>query len=197
METFFSGMQNQAVSNFAGRIVNTPMGPFRWNDGMELWENVNNGMVLNNISLNDLMMIGYDNLGGDAHIQQEQYTTGNIGVLTNTNNTDLTTPDTDFWAAPNAAVTNVANAGILTFIKAAAIELERFDEIIAPPQMFYSKNGGAKTLYLSGFTMGIGDTLKVGIRTSIPGDGNALGSIRIFVTTPNFTVANIPYKFNV
>lgn len=66
METFFSGMHDQSMSGFGGRIVNTPMGPFRWNDTMQLWENVNNGMVMNNISFQDSMfMIDYSStLGG-------------------------------------------------------------------------------------------------------------------------------------
>ena len=77
METFFAGMQDQSMSGFGGRIVNTPMGPFRWNDTMQLWENVNNGMVMNNISFQDSMMMmdyaSYD--GGSTSI-----TTAGINV---------------------------------------------------------------------------------------------------------------------
>lgn len=51
MDTFFASLNE--MSGYRGRLVNTPMGPFKWNDVMELWENVNNGMVLNNISFMD------------------------------------------------------------------------------------------------------------------------------------------------
>ena len=84
METFFAGMQDQSMSGFGGRIVNTPMGPFRWNDGMQLWENVNNGMVMNNISFQDSMMLmdyaAYD--GGSAPITAvTPFTPGNTSYI--------------------------------------------------------------------------------------------------------------------
>lgn len=66
MKIFFEGMQGQFIGDGYGpRIVSTPMGPFRWNDHRELWENVNNGMVLNNISFQDMMFMGYDSTSGD------------------------------------------------------------------------------------------------------------------------------------
>lgn len=84
METFFAGMQDQSMSGFGGRIVNTPMGPFRWNDTMQLWENVNNGMVMNNISFQDSMMLmdyaSYD--GGSAPITSvTPFTPGNTSYI--------------------------------------------------------------------------------------------------------------------
>jgi hypothetical protein len=84
METFFAGMQDQSMSGFGGRIVNTPMGPFRWNDTMQLWENVNNGMVMNNISFQDSMMMmdyaSYD--GGSAPITSvTPFTPGNTSYI--------------------------------------------------------------------------------------------------------------------
>ena len=36
MDTFFASLGEQTGRN--GRLVNTPMGPFRWNDVMELME---------------------------------------------------------------------------------------------------------------------------------------------------------------
>lgn len=65
MDTFFASMQEQSMSGYSGRLVNTPMGPFRWNDTMQLWENVNNGMVMNNISFQDsIMMLDYSTIDG-------------------------------------------------------------------------------------------------------------------------------------
>jgi hypothetical protein len=63
MDTFFASLGEQ--TGYRGRLVNTPMGPFRWNDAIELWENVNNGMVMNNISfMDEFAMMDYDTLGG-------------------------------------------------------------------------------------------------------------------------------------
>jgi len=65
MDTFFASMQEQSMAGYGGRLVNTPMGPFRWNDTMQLWENVNNGMVMNNISFQDsIMMLDYASYDG-------------------------------------------------------------------------------------------------------------------------------------
>ena len=55
MNTFFASLQEQNVSGFGSKIVNTPMGPFTWNDTLNVWVNMNNGMVMNNISFQDSM----------------------------------------------------------------------------------------------------------------------------------------------
>jgi len=72
MNTFFSAMQGQNSSGYGGRLVNTPMGPFRWDDNFNMWINVNNGMALSNISFQDefASMMDYDTLegGGDTTI---------------------------------------------------------------------------------------------------------------------------------
>lgn len=71
MDTFFASLGEQTGYN--GRLVNTPMGPFRWNDVMELWENVNNGMVLNNISfMDEFAMMDYSATDGGSD---------NLGIL--------------------------------------------------------------------------------------------------------------------
>jgi hypothetical protein len=63
MDTFFASLGEQ--TGYRGRLVNTPMGPFRWNDAIELWENVNNGMVMNNISfMDEFALMSYDTLSG-------------------------------------------------------------------------------------------------------------------------------------
>lgn len=68
MNTFFNAMQGQNSSGYGGRLVNTPMGPFRWDDNFNMWINVNNGMALSNISFQDefAIMMNYDTLSGGA-----------------------------------------------------------------------------------------------------------------------------------
>ena len=69
MNTFFSAMQGQNSSGYGGRLVNTPMGPFRWDDNYNMWINVNNGMALSNISFQDefAIMMNYDTLSGSSN----------------------------------------------------------------------------------------------------------------------------------
>lgn len=64
METFFTGMQNQTYSGYSSKIVNTPMGPFSWNDTLNAWVNTNNGMALSNISFQDSILMDYATYDG-------------------------------------------------------------------------------------------------------------------------------------
>jgi hypothetical protein len=67
MDTFFASLKEQ--TGYSGRLINTPMGPFRWNDATELWENVNNGMVMNKISfMDEFAMMDYGVTDGGADI---------------------------------------------------------------------------------------------------------------------------------
>jgi len=51
MKTFLAAMNEQVgMGGYGSKIKSTPMGPFRLNDLTQLWENVNNGMVMNNVS---------------------------------------------------------------------------------------------------------------------------------------------------
>jgi hypothetical protein len=66
MKIFMEGIQNSMNStSTGGKILNTPMGPFAWNDNLQMWVNVNNGFSMPNISMQDMMAIGYDTLSGD------------------------------------------------------------------------------------------------------------------------------------
>jgi hypothetical protein len=66
MNTFFEGMQSGLPSKTGEKIINTAMGPFKWDQLNESWVNVNNGFRLPNISMQDLLLIGYETLSGDG-----------------------------------------------------------------------------------------------------------------------------------
>jgi hypothetical protein len=60
MQTFFEAMEGNQLPKSGGRIIQTPMGPFTWDNLQESWVNINNGFKLPNMSLQELMMFGYD-----------------------------------------------------------------------------------------------------------------------------------------
>jgi hypothetical protein len=67
MKIFMEGMQNSMnVGGNGGKILNTPMGPFQWNEALQMWVNTNNGFQMPNISMQDLLAIGYDSGSEDA-----------------------------------------------------------------------------------------------------------------------------------
>ena len=53
MKIFMEGMQNSMMSSgYTGKIVNTPMGPFAWNEATNSWVNQNSGFSIPNIGCN-------------------------------------------------------------------------------------------------------------------------------------------------
>lgn len=70
MDTFFASLTEQTLQGYGSRIFSTPMGPFRWDDNYQVWVNINNGMVLNNLSFQDMYaMMDYGTIGsGDGPV---------------------------------------------------------------------------------------------------------------------------------
>lgn len=61
MKIFTEAMQNSmSTSGYGSKIVNTAMGPFKWDDNLQVWVNVNNGFKMPNISFQDQYMHDYD-----------------------------------------------------------------------------------------------------------------------------------------
>ena len=64
MKIFTEAMENSMANiGYGPKVVTTMMGPFQWNDTLEMWVNVNNGFMLPNISMQDMLAFGY---GDDA-----------------------------------------------------------------------------------------------------------------------------------
>jgi hypothetical protein len=53
-------------SGYTGKIVNTQMGPFAWNEATNSWVNQNNGFSIPNISLQDLLMYDYGSVSDET-----------------------------------------------------------------------------------------------------------------------------------
>jgi hypothetical protein len=61
MKIFTEAMQaGMSSSGYGSKIVNTAMGPFKWDDNLQVWVNVNNGFQMPNISLQDQYLYDYD-----------------------------------------------------------------------------------------------------------------------------------------
>jgi hypothetical protein len=110
MKIFFEGMLYGTVDGFKSKIVNTAMGPFQWDDLQEAWVNMNNGFRLSNISMQDLLLIGYEGpLSGDNRATDNcDYTTNlvNNGSFVES---ELTFNDDGGW------LINIANYTVQNF----------------------------------------------------------------------------------
>jgi hypothetical protein len=66
MKNFFAAMGSQMMGGYGAKTISTPMGPFQWDDNLQVWVNTNNGMQMNNIAFQDAMaMMDYNTAGGD------------------------------------------------------------------------------------------------------------------------------------
>jgi len=99
MKIFFEAMQGNMISGSVGKLLNTPMGPFKWDDLQEAWINVNNGFRLSNISMQEMLLIGYEGgLDGSSDVPVpcdygvDSWSTPALATL----NYDLSDPDTTF-----------------------------------------------------------------------------------------------------
>lgn len=122
MKTFFEGMENQFIGGYGPKLVTTPMGPFRWDDNRQLWENVNNGMVLSNISFQDMMFMGYESTSGDnGYSIVIGNTCANAGFTT-TQNLGITAGSQGSWRyAPNTRTTTTNTCPFVLYVDAEDI----------------------------------------------------------------------------
>lgn len=202
MKTFFAAMNEQLdTGGFDSKIRMTHMGPFRWNDLMELWENVNNGMVMNNMSFNDMFMFDYDTVGGGeassgialipATISGDNGNINGIGTLANTIR----------WASTTGPQSLLTNGSTITITCAAPIQISltaTYTDVVATLQnILYSINGGASQNYSTPFTISTGQTLRIGAQnpSSAPFTGTN-GTITVRnVSDNNATIETVPFIF--
>lgn len=184
MQNFFMGMAGQMASGYGAKTVSTPMGPFKWDDNINMWVNTNNGVVMSNISFQDqFAMIDYGTSDGSG-LQGEpisvtisptswgNFTAGNAG--------------TDVWASDTGPVALVANATPVTFtINSFAgapnsISVSLSVEIVGTGSatLIYAKNALSEAPYTTPITMESGDTLKVGLTVAALSNATAIITVR-------------------
>lgn len=184
MQNFFMGMAGQMASGYGAKTVSTPMGPFKWNDNINMWVNTNNGVVMSNISFQDqFAMIDYGTSDGSG-LQGEpisvtisptswgNFTAGNAG--------------TDVWASDTGPVALVANATPVTFTISAfagapdIISVSLSVEIVGTGSatLIYAKNALSEAPYTTPITMASGDTLKVGLTVAALSNATAIITVK-------------------
>jgi|LakMenEpi03Aug12_release.lakeMendotaPanAssembly.Ray.scaffolds.fasta_scaffold436646_2 hypothetical protein len=184
MQNFFMGMAGQMASGYGAKTVSTPMGPFKWDDNIQMWVNTNNGVVMSNISFQDqYAMIDYgtsdgSGLQGDpvsvtiSPTSWGNFTAGNAG--------------TDVWASAAGPVALVADATPVTFtINSFAGALNSINvslsvEIVGTGSatLIYAKNALSEAPYTTPITMVTGDTLKVGLTVAALSNATAIITVK-------------------
>jgi hypothetical protein len=181
MQTFFMGMAGQMTSGYGARTISTPMGPFKWDDNINMWVNTNNGMVMSNISFQDqFAMIDYGTSDGSG-LQGDPVTVsispsswGNYNLATGIN-------DGSSWWASSANASRKGSATAVTFTiggeGSITLSLSATVASGALQNIVYAINNGATINYSTPFTISNGQTLKLGLIAN-----NASGASSIIVT---------------
>lgn len=205
MKIFFEGMEGSMLgSGYSSKIVTTPMGPFKWNSATELWENVNNGMVMNNISFQDMILLDYETMGGGADsIEVPDRIPVLSGSFGNINNVD--TARAQRFASLSGPQTTLSNATPVTISGInRPILLQLSTTIIIGNGITssrWSRNSTTvSTVYSTPFTVNNGDVLRIGASfpdtTGIPQISN--GTISLINTSSGNTVlATIPWSYTI
>jgi hypothetical protein len=210
MKTFIAAM-NKNMSGYGSQIKNTPMGPFRWNDSIELWENVNNGMKMPNISFQDMFLGFYEGTGQDDGSGESSsglapilgYNWGNLSTgLLNLNSSLENVMNQGYYSSNSGATSSVSGANTVTF--GSTIFIQGAVQYLVPSGITFSQiasrrtiSGGGGTTFLNlltGFTVNSGDQVEVRIIIGKTGwtDGNS-GSISINNITNGITLYQIPF----
>jgi hypothetical protein len=200
MKTFFAAMNEQVgMGGYGAKIKMTPMGPFRWNDAVQLWENVNNGMTMNNVSFQDMFISDYETNSGDngsAGISAIILTPSDWGGLGG-----LDTAATLYWAGDpspdtdinGATVRNVTFSNVSGSISVSLTYTGIFGN--APANIRYSKNGNPPVTYTVPISIANGDTLKIGATTG-GGVGPDSGTITVTNVTTSTVLGTIAYTYS-
>lgn len=205
MKIFFEGMQGSMLSGgYTSKIIATPMGPFKWNDTMELWENVNNGMVMNNMSFQDMMAMGYETLGGGAdYIEVPDRSATLSGSFGNING--VTDARATRWASssgPQATLANATPVTVLSINRTITIALSSTIGVGSGNiGIRWSRNSTtSSSTYIAPFTVNSGDVLRVGGNfpdtSGIPETASGFISV-INQSDGNAVLTTIPWSYTI
>jgi hypothetical protein len=210
MKTFISSMTEQVgMGVYGSKIKSTPLGPFRWNDTIQLWENVNNGMLMNNVSFQDMFIMGYETNSGDNGTSLDNGGGGNLtglwGNLTSLFNLDNTNTTSVYYSNDaGTAITNANNAKYVTISSNITLNYQfNYNSPTGPTfaalryaKIFAAGNTLQGGVPAPGVTVGLNDQIGFGVRFTATGWtlGNS-GYVWIRDTTNGITLYGIPFEF--
>jgi hypothetical protein len=188
------------MGGYGGKIKTTPMGPFRWNDTIQLWENVNNGMTMNNVAFQDMFMMDYESNSGDSGSAVSANFNPTLTPSDWGNLDGMDTASTDYWASSSGPQLLVANAANVAFSNLGAsitvtLTSSASSGTVHPSAIKYSLNSAAAQTYSTALTISNTDTLKVGVSTP-GGIGIGTGNVVVTNTTTSTVLDQIPYTIN-
>ena len=198
MQNFFMGMAGQMTSGYGARTVSTPMGPFKWDDNINMWVNTNNGMVMSNISFQDqFAMIDYGTSDGSG-LQGPPAPSVSISPTSWGNYYDSggVFGGPDIWIGSAGPVGKPASTAVAFTISGAAsitVSLSATVEFGVIADILYAINSGATQNYSTPFTISNGDTLKLGLT---PNNAESASSIVVTNTTNGSVIEEIFGSFN-
>ena len=199
MKTFFAAMNEQVgMGGYGGKIKSTPMGPFRWNDTIQLWENVNNGMTMNNVAFHDMFMMDYESNSGDSAVPSNfnpTLTPSDWGTLEGMDQSG------EYWARTGGATITQIIANAVTFTNLSGpitITLTITGNIGTPlTNIRYKLDGAAIATYSTPLTISNNSVLYVGCTTPIGVSILGIGNIVVTNTTTSTILDTIPYSFSI
>jgi hypothetical protein len=172
-------------SGYTGKIVNTQMGPFAWNEATNSWVNQNNGFSIPNISLQDLMMYDFGTVTDETE-DSTYKSTPCVNIIT-------ISPTSDSIARLAGVQVLLTNATLSTltcptnvFLKQTSISPNNVSNL----QVYYNRNSEGNVKWDFNGTPGVNNTT-----------GNILvnsGNFKLYVTralsyipcTVNFSLNN-------
>ena len=207
MNNFFTSMTGQISSGSSQKNITTPMGPFTWDDNLQMWVNTNNGMVMSNIAFQDqFAMMDYDvtNETGVANLYDAlTLSPANWGDLSST---QITVTQNRFASSVGPQLLPSANTNRVQFIFAEGIPTitvsitSTITGTGTTPTLLYAKNNIASgsvglATYGSPFTITANETLAVGITCAASSSGT--GSLIVTNTTTGKVLGTITVDYAV
>jgi hypothetical protein len=207
MNNFFTSMSDKMASASGQKSITTPMGPFTWDDNLQMWVNTNNGMVMSNIAFQDqFAMMDYDvtNETGVANL----YAALTLSPTTwgNLSSPQITGAGNKFASSsgPVLLITSTTNRVQFIFAESTPTITISITSTITgtgtAPNLLYAKNnisGGSVglTTYSTPFTITANDTLAVGIAPVASSSGT--GSLIVTNTTTGTVLGTITVDYAV
>jgi hypothetical protein len=207
MNNFFTSMTSQIVSGSGQKNITTPMGPFSWDDNLQMWVNTNNGMVMSNITFQDqFAMMDYDVTTETGVANLYNSLTLSPTTWGNLSSSQITVTANRFASSSGPQLLPSANINRVQFIFAEGIPTitvsitSTITGTGTAPTLLYAKNnisGGSVglTTYSSPFTITANDTLAVGIAAAATSSGT--GSLIVTNTTTGTVLGTITVDYAV